>query len=347
MPALSLPDPATLSHLRIANKAHHNPIERAGDAYIANDPTPEQESEDALDHKIKQDTIAGRSINVLTVSTEHVAGGAGRAFPDQEESYAKTERKAADKRRAQLEAMGISSHTERALREEARGLEHAIKHPESDRALYADVAKLAFILKRLGDAKIFETKIAPLLGGSKKQAGRYAVKGLNVLADLIRLSLNRIVDPAEALPYLASLPQDLQLAVGHEAERQREAWAIEHQIALHARAPKLDHGSLDALEAVPARMLDRDTRRDLSLLDAPERAHAIADMRLAEKMRLREAEDAERKRWRRSEERFAAAAPGSGRATRAVQGFLSLSPAERAHTLSALGLQPTSVSELT
>jgi len=283
-------------------------LDREATAFLAAHESAESKDEvekrrkaDALNHLTVCDTNAGDHIDVETASEESLAGEVGGGLETkQEAALAKAERKAANKRRAKLETMELAPHTAQALRKRAEYLEQAIIHPESDCELKACVAELAAIWKRLKVAKIFATRIAPLLGISKRQSERLAEEGREIWANLIQIALGTKVDPDKALTYLATLSQSLQLAVAQEVERQREAWAIEHQIALYARAPKLDHGSLDAL---PNRQLcNRDVRRQLSLMESSERANRIAKMRLDER---REAEERERQATTRDRARDA------------------------------------------
>jgi hypothetical protein len=257
----------------------------------------------------------------------------------QERNFEIKERAAQNKRRAKLEGMGLSEHTAANLHAKVKALELTITRPTSDKALKADVAELESILKRLDVAKIFETRIAPLLNVSKRSAERLAAEGRTLWADLIKLATARLVDPDKALPYLSALPRLLQLEVAHAAERCREEWAIETEIERWARKPKLDHGTLDALP--DARLCNREVRRELSLMDTADRARAITTMRREEREADREALAADRERRRRafrSDERFALAASNASRETKAVQGYLSLTDAERAHVHSVLGL---------
>jgi hypothetical protein len=261
---------------------------------------------------------------------------------NQERYLELVEREAANARRAKLEGMELSEHTAANLHAEVKALELAITHPTSDKALKSNVAKLESILKRLDVAKIFETRIAPLLGVSKRSAERLAAEGRTVWADLIKLATARLVDPDKALPYLSTLPRLLQLEVAHAAERCREEWAIETEIERWARKPKLDHGTLDALP--DAQLCNREVRRELSLMDTADRARAITTMRREEREAEREALVADRERRRRafrSDERFAAASSNASRVTKAVQSYLSLTSAERADIQNVLGLQAT------
>jgi hypothetical protein len=86
---------------------------------------------------------------------------------DQERYFEAVERASQNKRRAKLEAMELAPHTAANLHAEVKALELAITRPTSDKALKADVAKLESILRRLDVAKIFEMRIAPLLGVSR------------------------------------------------------------------------------------------------------------------------------------------------------------------------------------
>lgn len=260
----------------------------------------------------------------------------------QERSLEIKERKVANALRAKLEGMELSEHTADSLRAQATALELAIRNPTSDRALAMDVAELAHILKRLNVAKIFTDRIAPLRGISKRSTERLAEDGRTLWADLIKLATARLVDPDKALPYLATLPRLLQLEVASAAERFREEWAIESEIAKWARKPKLDHGTLDALPDV--QLCRPEVRRELSLMDPVDRARAITVMRRQERETQLAALAVDRERRSRdfrSDERFAAAPRDASRVTKAVQSYLSLTPAERADIQSVLGLQAT------
>jgi hypothetical protein len=263
---------------------------------------------------------------------------------NQERYYELVERDEADKRHAKLEAMELAPHSAADLHARVTALELAIKHPTSDRALKADVAELASILKRLDVAKIFETRIAPLLNVSKRTAERLADEGRAVWANLIKIALARLVDPDKALLYLASLPRLLQLEVAHAAERCREEWAIETEIEKWARKPKLDHGTLDSLPE--AQLCRADVRRELSIMSTTDRAKAITTMRRehreANETAEREALAADRKQRKqafRSDQRFAVAVSNASRVTKAVQSYLGLTPNERADIHIVLGLQ--------
>jgi hypothetical protein len=263
---------------------------------------------------------------------------------NQERYVELVEREAANERQAKLEGMELSVHHAANLRAEVKALEVTIRHPTSDKALKSDVAKLESILKRLDVAKIFETRIAPLVGVSKRSAERLAADGRRIWADLIKLAIARLVDPEKALPYLLTLPRLLQLEVAHAAERCREEWAIETEIEKWARKPKLDHGSLDALP--DAQLCRAEVRRELSLMSTADRAKAITTMRreqreadIGAERELLAADRERRKQAFRSDQRFAVAASNASRSTKAVQAYLGLTPNERAHVHAVLNLQ--------
>jgi hypothetical protein len=76
-------------------------------------------------------------------------------------------------------------------------------------------------------------------------------------------------------------------------------------------------------------------------MDTADRARAITTMRREEREAEREALATDRERRRRafrSDERFAVASSNASRETKAVQGYLSLTDAERKHVHSVLGL---------
>jgi hypothetical protein len=329
-----------------ANELHRAQLEREGTAMIEAATTAEVKARtakrqrlDALNRKYHFELNGGHETtldDIKNMPDEPSVFGTTA----QERNFEIKERAAQNKRRAKLEGMGLSQHTAANLHAEVKALELAITHPNSDKALKSDVAKLESILKRLDVAKIFETRIAPLLGVSKRSAERLAAEGRTLWADLIKLATARLVDPDKALPYLASLPRLLQLEVAHAAERCREEWAIETEIERWARKPKLDHGTLDALP--DAQLCNREVRRELSLMDTADRARAITTMRREEREAEREALAADRERRRRafrSDERFAVAASNASRVTKSVQQYLSLTAAERADILAVLGLR--------
>jgi uncharacterized small protein (DUF1192 family) len=298
----------------------------------------ERQKADALNHATTRDAYAGNSINVEGISTEALAGeiGGGGKPTEQEAEIARKERKAARKRNAKLGAMELSEHTAQAWRREIRYLEARIENPRCDAERQADAARLDFILRRFGEAKIFETRIAPLMNCSKSSAERTVKAGQEIWANLIRIALNRCVDPAEALPYLQTLPQSLQHDVAFAAEYQREIWAVEHQLALWARAPKLCHGTLDSLPH--EQLCDPVVRKELSILDAPEKARRIAAMRLDAERAKEERERKATTRDRERDARFAAINTNLG--SLCVQTFTTMTAADRTHFLTVMGLAP-------
>jgi len=330
-------------------------LERAADkileantTLIVKERTAKRQRLDALYHheasvmNTGKETLISDVENVLAAQfrDESTLKPSAFARTDQERYLEAVEREQANTRRAKLEGMELSAHNAANLHAKIKALELTITCPTSDKALKADVAELESILKRLDIAKIFETRIAPLLGMSKRSAERLAAEGRTLWADLIKLATARLVDPDKALPYLASLPRLLQLEVAHAAERFREEWRIETEIERWARKPKLDHGTLDALP--DAQLCNREVRRELSLMGTADRARAITTMRREERETERAALAADRERRRRafrSDERFAAASSNASRVTKAVQSWLSLTPAERADIQSVLGLQ--------
>jgi hypothetical protein len=258
-----------------ADELHRAQLEREGTAIIEAATTAEVKARtakrqrlDALDRKYHFELNGGNETTLDdiadTMSDEPSVFGTSA----QERNFERKERAAQNERRAKLEGMGLSEHTAANLHAEVKALELTIKHPTSDKALKSDVAKLESILKRLDVAKIFETRIAPLLGVSKRSAERLAAEGRTLWADLIKLATARLVDPDKALPYLSTLPRLLQLEVAHAAERCREEWAIETEIERWARKPKLDHGTLDALPDAQLCRLREQCRDMLNLTPA-------------------------------------------------------------------------------
>ncbi len=234
---------------------------------------------DAFTHATAGDVYAGNRINVENVSEESLAGEIeGERLSKQEATLANKEREIARLMRARADAMQLSDHTRERFEFELRVHEYLIMHRTSEKQMHLDAARVEYIHRRFHEAKIFETRIVPLLKCSKSTAERTVKAGQKLWANLIRLCLNRNVDPAEALPYLASLPRDVQLAVAHEAEYHREMWLCLEEIEKAKRPIKLDNASLRLLPR--EQLLDADVREELARLPDKERARRIARMRV-------------------------------------------------------------------
>lgn len=349
---------------------HHARLERAGTAILEasmtleeKERTAKRQRRDALDRHYNRILKGGSETtidDIQPVLTEQFEADSTRepsAYIStvQERYMEAAERDGANKRRAKLEAMELAPHTADDLHARVTALELAIKHPTSDRALKADIAELASILKRLDVAKIFEARIAPLLNVSKRTAERLAAEGRTIWANLFQVALGLDVEPCAAIEYLSTLERSQQIQFAQAVERYKDQWRIEADIAKWARKPKLDHGTLDALPDVL--LCNKNIRRELTPMNAEQKAKAIVRM----KREAKEAEEKEerqaiaasladdreqRKQALRSDQRFAVAVSNASRVTKAIQSYLTLTPNERADILSVLGLQAATNQEL-
>jgi hypothetical protein len=277
MPKVYIPDAATLRAAQIDRET--NAFLAAHDTEAEKLKAKETLQADAFTHTVAGDVYAGNSIDVESVAEESLAGEIdGERLSKQEASLAKKQRKKERKMQARSDAMELSDHTRERFEFELRVLDYQIARPTSEKQVQLDAARVEYIRRRFREAKIFETHIVPLLKCSKSTAERTVKAGQKLWANLIRLCLNRNVDPAEALPYLASLPRDVQLAVAHEAEYHREMWLCLEEIEKAKRPIKLDNASLRLLPR--EQLLDAEVREELARLPDKVKARRIAKMRV-------------------------------------------------------------------
>jgi hypothetical protein len=297
----------------------------------------------------EDDSTIDENIDLL-LSEDGVSDVTDRVQEDDESTLLPQERKieaakrvAALKAKAKQEAALLSEQLLANLTAILRvAIPNVISHPSSDAELAWALAFQEALEKRIGRAK-FAERYAAEHGVSKSSIERLVREGRRLWANLIQVALGLKLEPETVIEFLSTLPSEMQLRVAHVAEQHRAEWEVSEEVDRYKKAKRLSHGILNKLPE--SKIVDKETRLRLTELTEAQQKKAVAEMRVDEKLKLREADDIAKLRASRSDARFAAASSDASRVTKAVQSYLNLTPAERADILEVLGLH-TNTQEL-
>lgn len=319
-----------------------------GEAYLNGSETiskPEDSSDETdsgEEYRDDVESVSGAEEDELEgaeyVSEEEAAGEYScGSFEHQESAYERYERKKQRKAQATLEAALLSEQLLANLTAILRvAIPNVLRHPTSAAEFAWALAFQEAFEKQTGRAK-FAERYATEHGTSKSTIERQVREGRKLWANLAQVALGLKIEPETVIEFLSTLPREMQLRVAHVAEQHRAEWEVSEEVDRYKKAKRLSHGILNKLPE--SKIVDRATRLRLTELTEAQQKREVAEMRVDEKLKLREADDLAKQRESRSNARFAAASSNASRVTKAVQAYLSMSAAERADIQSVLGLQ--------
>jgi hypothetical protein len=253
----------------------------------------------------------------------------------QERKLEAAKRVAELKAKAKLEAAQLSAHLLENLTAILRvAIPNVIAHPSSDAELAWAMASQEALEKRIGLAK-FAERYAAEQGTSKSTIERQVREGRRLWANLAQVATGLKIDPETVIEFLSTLPREMQLRVAHVAEQHRAEWEVAEEVDRYKKAKRLSHGILNKLPE--SKIVDKETRLRLTELTEAQQKKEVAEMRVDEKLKQREADDLAKLRELRSDARFAAASSTASRVTKAVQAYLGMSAAEKVDVRSVLG----------
>jgi hypothetical protein len=298
----------------------------------------------SIEHRVpcsEDSSTVDENIDLL-LSEDGVSANTDRVQEDDESTLLPQERKleaakrvAALKAKAKLEAALLSEQLLANLTAILRvAIPNVISHPSSDAELAWALAFQEALEKRIGRAK-FAERYAAEQGVSKSSIERLVREGRRLWANLIQVALGLKIDPDTAITYLSTLPSEMQLRVAYVAEQHRAEWEVSEEVDRYKKAKRLSHGILNKLPE--SKIVDRATRLRLTELTEAQQKKEVAEMRVDEKLKRREADDCAKLRELRSDARYAAASSNASRVTKAVQAYLSMSAAEKAAVQAVLG----------
>jgi hypothetical protein len=257
------------------------------------------------------------------------------ALLPQERKLEASKRVAALRAQAKIERDQLSAHKLADLNSTMRAaIPNVLRHPTSAAEFAWALAFQEAFEKQTGRAK-FAERYATEHGISKSTIERQVREGRQLWANLAQVALGLKLEPETVIEYLSTVPREMQLRVARVAEQHRAEWEVGEEVDRYKKAKRLSHGILNKLPE--SKIVDRATRLRLTELTEAQQKKEVAEMRVDEKLKLREADDLTRLRESRSDARFAAASSNASRVTKAVQSYLSLTAAEKAAIQSVLG----------